>query len=246
MDSLDEYNLKKFRKADTASMADYEVYQEEQFRKADRQSMNIGKTSWAGMSESQLASYQTTQVGNNCAPNAIAAAFNLLGEPLNIDGNKLGDKISSMGIKYRLLPDSATMPFNQVNVINDISKITGQKDITLSAKKLNIQHLSDANAYLSDDDSIILYTVYWTSLNSPKIISGSGLNNLSDKKLIDGHTMVYIAYDPTHVSNGGVGTPYGFLNWWDDTTLIPAKKLTWMSEDDVNGFKFDVVLVTKK
>ena len=134
----------RFKQADQQSMQEYKLYQIKQFREADLKSMSTLKIYWNGFSESELAKYQTKQVGNNCAPNAIAAVYNLLGQPLSISGNELGTKASSMGIMYRLIPSGATMPFNQINIINHMSSITGQEYLTLSAQKLNI-NLSEAD-----------------------------------------------------------------------------------------------------
>jgi RHS repeat-associated protein len=199
---------------------------------------------WGGYTEARLASFQETQTGNNCALNAISAGFKLLGSPLPISGNDLGEITSKMGILYRLGSLGGTMPFQQVNVINNIAALTDRGNLSITGYLDRTTDLSLATMNLSNKKMVSLITIYWMkNQGAPAISNSSNYSANNSKYLINGHTMVYVAYDPDHRDANGEITSYGFLNSWEANPYNTLSTISWMSANELEKYKYVFVVM---
>jgi hypothetical protein len=68
---------------------------------------------------------------------------------------------------------------------------------------------------------------YWQG-KEPLIARGrSTTSSLGPARWIGGHIMIAAAYDPDHINQAGVSTPWGFLSSWGS-----KDQLYWMTEND--------------
>jgi hypothetical protein len=197
---------------------------------------------WRGMSSSQLGEYQRDQGDrNDCAIYAIAAALNLLGNPNTpFDGNKIAldiDKQWRAGkIGLRFWPNQATFPHNQINIINYLNQ---QYSSTYGARYVIGTKGYMKNA-LSDNDMLLLVTLYFNILNPPVFFYQSSANPVAMGWLpANGHTMVLVAHDPTHTDPITKEVyEWGFINSWRE-----GGEIYWLRDKDV--YRRDVVEVRK-
>ena len=196
---------------------------------------------WGGYAEAKLAKFQQIQFGNFCAKVAIAVGFDLLGHPINISGNELGHKTLSMGIGYQIFR-GGTLPFQQINIINKIARITGQPPLPIRASLAGTQNIFKAAKYLSDSRTVMLVTLYWLKCQgAPNIVNASQIR-ADNSTLANGHTMVYAAYDEHKTDRSGTPTPFGFLNSWEANDLHnPLSTLSWMSSNELAKYLKTIV-----
>ena len=188
---------------------------------------------WGGYTEEKLAQFQKLQVGNYCAKVAIAAGFDLLGHPLTISGNELGHKTLSMGFGYQIF-NGGTLPFQQVHLINQIARITGQRPLPIRASLAGTQNIFKAARFLSDSRTVMLVTLYWARWQgAPNIVNAAQIR-ADNSKPANGHTMVFAACDQDKTDLAGNLTPFGFINSWEDNTSDhPLATLSWMSSSEL-------------
>ena len=184
---------------------------------------------WRNMSEMDLAQYQVMQNGNNCAMNAIAASLNMIYGNNLVHGDDLGSTVDTnrYSWRYRLGRNSATLPFEQRYIIDNISSygnlglsvVSGSKD-----KKDMIDNLKDPQ-------KIQIVTNTWNGTGPYYYYQGKGVAPKSSK-LPTGHTVVLVAYDDTQVDmSGAIKTPWGVVNSW----VNGGNNIFWMTDNDFSN-----------
>ncbi len=184
---------------------------------------------WRNKSEAELASYQQLQVGNSCAQNAIAAAFNLFFNA-RIDGNHLSTLVNQTAlpdrIRYRLWSNGPTTPLNQLHLLMDIA-LHEKHPISIQLEKGSPSILRQ---HLSQTDSLTLVTIGWLPGSAPVITRGVQPVNLNAARGFGFHVMIAAAYDPAHADVNHIIRPWGFINSWSSG----GSELFWMTDDDFN------------
>jgi RHS repeat-associated protein len=197
---------------------------------------------WRGMSSAQLGAYQKDQgTRNDCALYAIAAALNLLGNPTTpFDGNKIALDVDNQWragkISLRFWPNQATFPYNQINVINYLN----QQNSSTYGPSYVIGTKGYMRNALSDNDKLLLVTLYFHILNPPIFLYGQSQLPVEMGWLpANGHTMVLVAHDQTNIDpNTREVYEWGFINSWRI-----GGEIYWLRDKDV--YRRDVVEVRK-
>jgi len=184
---------------------------------------------WRNKSEAELASYQQFQQGNSCAQNSIAALFNLFFQ-LNFNGNllaKLVDQIPFFDrLRYRLWSNGPTTPLNQLHLLTDIA-LYQKVSLSVQLEKGSLELLSKL---MIKPRTLTLITLGWLPRQAPVIIRGNQVENFNGNKGLGFHTMLAVAYDPSHQDKVGASHPWGFINSWS----IGGTELFWMTTEDLD------------
>lgn len=176
--------------------------------------------------ETELASYQTRQVGNTCSFHVIAASIRLL---LNhaIDPVALSDEINLLwrrGRFMRVAPDWAVTPHMQVRIVRYLAQTRGLP-LSASFQRGDPETVPEI---LADLNSVPIITILWRWRQAPPIYLGSTTHNLNNTRSAGGHSMLLAAYDPGHMADGQFPTPWGFINPWRENVT----QLFWMRDED--------------
>lgn len=182
-------------------------------------------TSLRAMPESELARYQTLQIGNDCTLHAISAAIEILcgvflkPQDLIEETNRLWWR----GRIFRIFPKWAVAPGMQARYVNYLAK---KHNLPIQARKL---HLTPETLLEITDDpqKLALVTIYWLNKNIPAIYYAKSPKNYNAEKGVGGHTMLFAAYDPSHQNGSDKHTPWGFINSW----VHGGNALYWMTDD---------------
>lgn len=183
------------------------------------------KTSFRQMPETDLARFQTLQLGNDCAIHAICAAVELLTEA-RIDPLDLIREVNRVwwqGKIFRLAPKQGITPPLQTRLVNYLAKT---RDLPIRAELLHLNP-EILRATADADNLASLVTIYWWFRNSPPIYYKNSDKNYNRPEGAGGHTMLFAAYDPEHRS-GELSTPWGFINSW----VKEGSGLFWMTAED--------------
>lgn len=179
--------------------------------------------------ESELARFQSLQKGNDCTLHAISAALQLLcgadlaPKDLAAEVNRLWWR----GRFYRVLPNWAVTPPMQANIVNHLARTRG-----LPVRARLLHTAPEILRNLPDDDNLAaLVTIYWRRGRAPAIYRGATAWNYNQSKSTAGHTMLFAAFDPEHTNQGGLQTPWGFINSWADANT----ELFWMEDEAFRG-----------
>lgn len=181
------------------------------------------KTSIRALPEANLAKFQSLQTGNDCAIHSLTAAIEILTD-VKLNSTDIISEVNRIwwhGRFFRLAPNSGITPPLQVRLLDYLAK---KHNLPLSARLL---HLSPEVLPLmaEAENAVCLVTIYWWFKNAPAIYYMDQPQNYNALQLAGGHTMVFAAYDPTHLS-GGVRTPWGFINSW----VSEGAGLFWMED----------------
>lgn len=183
------------------------------------------KTSLRALPEKNLAKFQSLQTGNDCAIHSLVAAIELLTN-IKLDTQEIIDEVNRIwwrGRFFRLAPKSGITPPMQVRLLRYLAK---KHHLPLTARLLHLNpELLRATA--SADNIASLVTIYWWFGHSPAIYYMDQPRNYNALKGASGHTMVFAAYDPDHLS-GEIPTPWGFINSW----VTQGTGLFWMEDKD--------------
>lgn len=185
-----------------------------------------------GLTEAQLAAYQQDQGDrNDCGEFAIAAALNLLygGSVLGCDVAAAADQVwfplPSKGL--RMWPDGPTTPQQQANIVNGIAR---QGGLSLSATATKAT-TADLIKYLEQPDTAVVVTIGWDDTNIPQIARTSDAHTQAvSAGPINGHAMLLVAHDPTHLDFNGNPAPWGFVNSWENG----GTEIYWAPDTDFN------------
>ena len=177
------------------------------------------------LSEKNLARFQSLQIGNDCAIHALSAAIELLTE-VRLDPQELIEEVNRIwwqGRFYRLLPEQGIAPPLQVRLADYLAKT---RDLPIQAELLHIN--PELLRLTAQSDKVAsLVTIYWWFGKSPSIYYKDQPTNYNRPAGASGHTMLFAAYDPDHMS-GEVSTPWGFINSW----VSEGSGFFWMSDHD--------------
>jgi hypothetical protein len=185
-----------------------------------------------GLTEAQLAAYQQDQGDrNDCGEFAIAAALNLLygGSVLGCDVAAAADQVwfplPSKGL--RMWPDGPTTPQQQANIVNGIAR---QGGLSLSATATKAT-TADLIQYLEQPDTAVVVTIGWDDTSIPQIARTSDAHTQAvSAGPINGHAMLLVAHDPTHLDFNGNPAPWGFVNSWENG----GTEIYWAPDTDFN------------
>jgi len=178
------------------------------------------------LSEFDLASHQSRQIGNTCTFHAITTAIRLLLD-IHLDPQALSDEADRLwwrGRFLRVFPGWAVTPRMQVRIVRQLEKSL-HFSITASYHRGTAEILPEL---LSIPDLVPLVTLIWLHKKAPPIYYGTNDQNLNISNTPGGHTMLLAAYDPAHQSGQQLITPWGFINPWKDH----AAHLFWMTDAD--------------
>lgn len=183
------------------------------------------KTSLRRMSEKNLARLQSLQLGNDCAIHAISAAIELLTE-VRLDPHELIEEVNRIwwhGRFYRLAPKQGIPPPIQVRLVKYLAKT---RNLPVHAQLLHLN--PEVLRVTAEADNIAsLITIYWWFKQAPPIYYKDQDRNYNRLEGASGHTMLFAAYDPDHLS-GNIPTPWGFINSW----VTEGSGLFWMTDAD--------------
>jgi hypothetical protein len=176
--------------------------------------------------KSELAGYQTRQVGNTCSFHMISVSLHLL---LNttIDPMTLSDEINRLWWRLRFMrvaPDWAVTPRMQVRIIRYLASTRGLP-VTAVFQRGDPETVT---GILADVTTVPIITIIWPWRKAPPIYLGSSNQNFNTTRSAGGHSMILAAYDPNHSTGGHIPTPWGFINPWMDNTA----HLFWMTDED--------------
>jgi len=195
--------------------------------------MMMKKTTLHNFTEKDLASYQSMQIGNNCAFFAISSSLKLL---LNyqIDPMALAAEINyrwRRGQFMRIWPGWAVAPRMLVRIVRYIART---RDLPIKATHQEGK-IEDLMNLLNDPQSIPIITLAWRRRKSPPIYLGRSGKNHNTLPGPAAHTMILAAHNPGHRSGDQVMTPWGFINPW----ASKSSQLLWMTDHDfVESWKF--------
>jgi len=178
--------------------------------------------------ESQLAGYQQSQMGNNCAYHAVSAAINILCGS-HINGQNYADRVNEMAFpksfKYRLFDNGPTLPAQQVNLAEWMGVENG---LTIDATHTNLSP-ETLRLFLLEPDKAVLVTIGWFNHKPPEITLGKNSQNMNASPAWAGyHTMLLGAYDRDHISVDGIQRPWGLINSW----VSGGNQLFWMQDSE--------------
>jgi hypothetical protein len=184
---------------------------------------------WRDWSESRLASFQGDQGGSNhCAKYAAATALNLL-YGTNLDGGDLVSWVQSrplMGTgRYTIFAnDNGSLVFQNANLLRQLARMNG-----ISPRvSCRIARPSDLHSLFLEKNTLALVSLTYWQGKEPLIARGENTkSSLSPARWLGGHIMIPAAYDPSHYSQSGNSTPWGFLSSWGS-----KEQLYWMAEVD--------------
>lgn len=182
---------------------------------------------WRGWSESQLASFQGDQGNSNhCAKYAAASALNLLYGKRD-DGRELISWVQARPLKgtgrYTIFGnDNGSLVFQAANLLRQLARMRG-----ISPRvEVRISGLSDLLDLLKEENSLALISLTYWQGKEPLIARGKNTaSSLGPARWVGGHIMIPAAYDPGHINQAGMGTPWGFLSSWG-----AMDQLYWMTE----------------
>ena len=186
-------------------------------------------SSQANLSIAKLAGFQQAQIGNGCGISSACAALNILfGSKLN--SNEWSQKIDALPfpqiLKMRLGKNGPTTPYQQANQLRWMAAENCLQPIQINIKSLTSEELIQSLSY---PDQVTIITIGWILTTPPEITYGSAGRNLNAYgKQYGYHTMVFAAYDLTHISDDGVCRPWGFVNSW----VEGGSELHWMSDPE--------------
>jgi RHS repeat-associated protein/uncharacterized repeat protein (TIGR01451 family) len=193
-----------------------------------------------GKSERDLSKAQQLQMGNDCAPNAIATGINLL-VGTKINGNSLAREMDK-SIYYRAGPNGPTLPIQQYRAARDY---TASENLPVTPYLVSDTSDYDFKQILKDPKQIAIVTFIWGPLTQPDFTEGYNSTSRGQKDFINGHTMVLAAYDPNHYDEDGVQKPWGFVNSWADGSQETTDEIWWMDKSSFDMTKFVLLLRVK-
>ncbi len=184
------------------------------------------KTSLRALPENELARFQTLQKGNNCTLHAISAALDLLCG-FQIAPDELIAEVNRLWFRgrfYRLFPNWAVTPPMQARIVRYLAKT---RNLPLKARLLHIS--PEVLRNLPHDENLTaLVTIYWLAGKAPPIYHGTRGLNYNQVQGMGGHTMLFAAFDPDHLTDQTLLTPWGFINSWSSG----GTGLFWMQDAD--------------
>ena len=184
---------------------------------------------WRGWSESQLASFQGDQGdSNHCAKYAAASALDLLYSKRD-DGRDLVSWVQNRPLRgtgrFTIFGnDNGSLVFQTANLVRQLARMRG---ITPQVN-CRVNSLPDLLDLFNDEDSLALVSLTYRQGKEPLIARGQNTaSSLGPARWVGGHIMIPAAFDPGHVNQAGMGTPWGFLSSWGS-----KNQLYWMTEWD--------------
>jgi hypothetical protein len=181
----------------------------------------------AGLPEKNLAQYQHNQVGNTCTLHCIRAAIQIL-TGKKISAEELAEEVDALPfftrLPYRWWKDGPVSPSQQVAIVR---KMAEELNLPLSAR-LTHPKPDDLITLIRQPDTVVQVTIGWIKQNAPAITLGDGTVSYTPNSLINWHTMIIAAHDPTHRDIAGLVKPWGFINSW----VNQGDKLFWISDAD--------------
>jgi hypothetical protein len=184
---------------------------------------------WRGWAERLLASYQQDQGNtNHCAKYAAASALNMLyGTSLSgqVLVDWLNDRFLKGTLRYTIWGNNhGSLVFQTANLIRTF----GHQNHLLPKVQSRIITREKIKERLQDNNTLVLVTLTYFKGREPIIAQGSKTSSaLGNTTWVGGHVMILGAYDPGHLNDAGLPTPWGFLSSW------PGKEyLHWMTEED--------------
>ncbi len=182
------------------------------------------KASLNSLTETDLAAFQSLQAGNNCGLHALSAAIRLLTN-VEIAPRQLIEETNRLwwrGRFFRVFPSWAITPQQLSRLAYYLAK---RENLPITSQVLHLSTQVLQNL-LSDRNLACIVTIYWLPGKAPSIYHWNSPQNVNEHHGLEGHTMLFAAYDPSHY-NGGVNTPWGFINSWVDR----SSGLFWMENE---------------
>lgn len=176
--------------------------------------------------ETDLAGYQTRQVGNSCSFHMISVSLRLL-LSTTIDPMMLSDEVNRLWWRGRLMrvaPNWAVTPRMQVRIVRYLARTRGLP-ISAAYQRGDPETVVDV---LGDVTAVPIITIIWPWRKAPPIYLGSTPQNFNTTRSAGGHSMILAAFDPSHTSGGIIPTPWGFINPWIENSA----QLFWMTDED--------------
>lgn len=184
---------------------------------------------WRGWSEEQLAAYQSDQgPTNHCAKHAAASVLNMLfGLVLSADDliHWVGSRPFKGTGRYTILGNhNGSLVYQTANLVRELGRQVGLP-ITVKSRNLRKSALLEI---LQSQDKLALVTLTYLKGKEPLIARGTNTSSsLAPVSWAGGHILIPAAYDPGHIDQKGLRTPWGFLSSWG-----AKDQIYWMTEDD--------------
>ncbi len=184
---------------------------------------------WRDWSEARLAAYQGDQgSSNHCAKFAAASALKLLYE-IQVAGEDLVAWVQDRPLKgtgrFTIFGNNnGSLVFQTANLLRQLARMLG----IIPRIQCRISDTSDLLALLTEANTLALISLTYFQGNEPLIAKGQNItSSLGPARFLGGHIMIPAAFDPGHVNQFGIGTPWGFLSSWGSND-----QLYWMTESD--------------
>ncbi len=149
----------------------------------------------------------------------------------------------------RMFPNFITFPFEQINIVDYYRTNTNASFSVPYTASISSESKEEMKKKLVDNSVLQLITLYYTSDDLPEFLQGdSNPRNfnmdipLFGKKITipaSGHTVLLVAYDPTHINTKNHEVyEWGIVNSWDD-----GGEMYWIRDQDLD--KYDVVEIRR-